>query len=153
MNNDLAGRKVSQIEHKIKWKEYNGTRIFHITTLWYYLLTQFEHLVKQYHVLLLNTTRGIMPKVAINDEHMCLNYGEKKKTWLFLQTLQLKLPNVVTQILRNKNKLRFKLECRNTLNIIISGQFNICTNFPSIVNLKTKIPMFDTLAIEDMFFW
>lgn len=92
-----------------------------------------------------------MPKVAIN-EHMCLNYGEKKKKHdFFLQTLQLKLPNVVTQILRNKNKLRFKLECRNTLNIIISGQFNICTNLPSIVNLKTKIPMFDTLAIEDVF--
>lgn len=79
--------------------------------------------------------------------------GRKKKHDFFLQTLQLKLPNVVTQILRNKNKLRFKLECRNTLNIIISGQFNICTNLPSIVNLKTRIPMFDTLAIEDMFFW
>lgn len=80
-------------------------------------------------------------------------WGEKKKHDFFLQTLQLKLPNVVTQILRNKYKLRFKLECRNTLNIIISGQFNICTNLPSIVNLKTRIPMFDTLAIEDMFFW
>lgn len=91
MNNDLAGRKVSQIEHKIKWKEYNGTRIFHITTLWYYLLTQFEHLVKQYHVLLLNTTRGIMPKVAINDEHVSQLWGEKKKTWLFFTNTATKI--------------------------------------------------------------
>lgn len=45
-----------------------------------------------------------MPKVAINDEHMCL-YDREKTTWLFflfLQTLQLKLQNVVTQIQRNK---------------------------------------------------
>lgn len=27
-----------------------------------------------------------MPKVAINDEHMCLNYGEKKKHDLFTNT-------------------------------------------------------------------
>lgn len=44
-----------------------------------------------------------MPKVAINDEHMCL-YDKEKTTWLFffIQTLQLKLQNVVTQIQRNK---------------------------------------------------
>lgn len=43
-----------------------------------------------------------MPKVAINDEHMCL-YDREKTTWFFfLQTLQLKLQNVVTQIQRNK---------------------------------------------------
>lgn len=43
-----------------------------------------------------------MPKVAINDEHMCL-YDREKTTWLFffIQTLQLKLQNVVTQIQRN----------------------------------------------------
>lgn len=27
-----------------------------------------------------------MPKVAINDEHMCLNYGEKKKKHDFFFT-------------------------------------------------------------------
>lgn len=31
---------------------------------------------------IINTTRGIMPKVAINDEHMCL-YDREKTTWLF----------------------------------------------------------------------
>lgn len=52
---------------------------------------------------IINTTRGIMPKVAINDEHICL-YDRDKTTWLFffLQTLQLKLQNVVTHIQRNK---------------------------------------------------
>lgn len=90
-----------------------------------------------------------MPKVAINEEHMCLYYGEKN-TWLFT--------NTATKITRcghtdtKKQNLCFKLDCRNTLYIIISGQFNICTNLPFIVNLKTKIPKFDTLAIEDMFF-
>lgn len=88
-----------------------------------------------------------MPKVAINDEHMCL-YVREKTTWLyfFIQTLQLKLQNVVTQIQRNKI-------CVLNKNVgIISDQFNICTNSPFIVNLKKKIPKFDTLASEDMFF-
>lgn len=31
---------------------------------------------------IINTTRGIMPKVAINDEHICL-YNRDKTTWLF----------------------------------------------------------------------
>lgn len=31
---------------------------------------------------IINTTRGIMPMVAINDEHMCL-YDREKTTWLF----------------------------------------------------------------------
>lgn len=43
-----------------------------------------------------------MPKVAINDEHMCL-YDREKTTWLFFVfTNTAKLQNVVTQIQRNK---------------------------------------------------
>lgn len=32
-----------------------------------------------------------MPKVAINDEHMCLNYGEKKKPMTFFTNTATKI--------------------------------------------------------------
>lgn len=118
--------------------EYNGSRIFHITTS--FGITPWLSL-KIYSNNIMHTTRGIMPKVAITDEHMCLIWGEKK-TWLFT--------NTATKITKcghtDAKKQNFFVWNQNEwihFIIIYMGNSISVQNFPFIVSLKKK--KFDTL--------